>query len=254
MAITNTVDPESGTITSKGDLERTKANHSNMPHRTDAYHPTDDRGHVTASSTGGSNNPDNITPQARDLNRSGGSYYNMEAAERDVLENGGSIHSEKTAFVSNQPGGRSDAFISNDEVTFANGHTQTVNLSFENQMNAEQESYNAALNDHVDMLNDPNPGDDLRASMSTEEYAELMEETDACLPTISDMYQEWDYQGTPSGDLAADSTDWNYDASDSIGIGAAAEADADIGVAADDAAGIEAGADDDAGADLSDDD
>lgn len=205
----NTFDPATGTKTFDGPSELTKGNHNNMPSRDDSYLPTDERGHIQASSLGGSNKPDNIAPQAKDLNH--GAYYNMEAAERNALRDGSTIDSEKTAFSSNQPGNRPDAFIVNDSITFSDGQSQDVHLSFSNMQNSEQTAINdeatAQASDMMDAFE--NPGDSLRESMSAEEYADLMEETDAALPNIADYYAEWDYEGpadmnAETGEAAAD--------------------------------------------------
>lgn len=154
----------------------------------------------------------------------------MENGERSALKDGGTIQSEKTAFVSNQPGNRPDAFMVNDTVTYADGQTQSVHLSFSNLTNAEQESMNAESSAKAGDMFDaqPNPGDTLRASMSTAEYSELMEETDAALPNISDVYQEhsetsfqaesnvdWDFD-TAMGDITdaeVSAADWDFEAS-----------------------------------------
>lgn len=253
----NTVDPETGTKAFDGPSELTKGNHNNMPARDGSYLPTDERGHIQASSLGGSNKADNIAPQAKDLNH--GSWYNMEAAERDALSphNGCTIESEKTAFASNQPGNRPDAFTVNDSVTFPDGQTQTVTLSFANMQNSEQAAINEKINTQAsDMLDEfPNPGDGLRDSMSPEEYAELMEETDAALPNIADYYAEWDYQGAPNStaETGEPTADWDG------GISAAPDA-ADVGAVSADDPGADAdgtdpsGSDDGAGASADDED
>lgn len=192
----NSVNPETGTKTYSGPSTITPGNHNGMPSRTDAYELTDERGHIQASSLGGANSRDNIVPQSKDLNH--GAYYQMENAERSVLKSGGKIDSEKSAFVSNQPGGRPDAFMINDHVTHANGNAQNVHLSFTNLTNAEQESLNQSLNAHTDMMNSPNPGDVLRESMSEADYAQLMEETDPYLPGVKDMYDPSYIFSTPT--------------------------------------------------------
>jgi len=232
----NYVNPKTGTTVYDGPSELTKGNHYGMPPRTDAYLSTDDRGHVQGSAVGGSNNPDNIVPQASDLNRAGGAYYAMEQGEREALRNGSSIHSEKIAYVSNQPGGRPDAFMVNDTIQTSDGQTQSVHLSFSNLTNAEQEAMNAETAAQAsDMLDSqPNPGDGLRASMSAEEYAALMEETDAALPNVADHYAVWDYEGPAN--TGVESTEV-----------VAAEADADPGAdvdPGDDGAGISSDDDD----------
>ena len=169
----NHVDPRTGTITYNGPSVTTKGNHNNMPGRTSAYLSTDDRGHIQASSLGGSNKSDNVVPQSSDLNRRGGSYYSMEEGERAALKNGAAIQSEKIAYVNGQPGNRPEALMINDSITYSDGQTQTVHLSFANMTNAEQEALNAeSIAQASDMMDAyPNPGDELRASMSPEEYA-----------------------------------------------------------------------------------
>ena len=251
----NTVDSVTGTQTFDGPSEITKGNHNNMPARTSAYLPTDERGHIQASSLGGSNSRDNIAPQARDLNH--GSWYNMENAERGALRSGSTIDTEKTAFVSNQPGGRPDAFMANTSISFPSGQTQEIHLSFSNMQNNEQ----LAINEEVmaqasDMMNaSPNPGDGLRDSMSPEEYADLMEETDAALPNIADYYAEWDYQGVPSSavETGEPTADWDGGVSATPNAG-------DVGAVSADDPGIDtagadlSGSDDGAGASADDED
>lgn len=78
------VDPNTGTVTSNGNLEITKGNHKGMPSRTSAYLPGDERGHIQASSLGGSNDPSNIVPQHHDVNRYG--WRGMERGETDALK------------------------------------------------------------------------------------------------------------------------------------------------------------------------
>lgn len=173
----STVD-EQGNVIYDGPLAAMKGDHSGMPRRTEAYLPGFERGHVTASSLGGLNTEANVVPQHYDLNH--GAYYSMEAGQRDVLK-GGSIHSHKEV-----PADHS-AFMVTDHVTYADGHTEQVHLSFANASYAEQEQWANACAE-VDM-DDPNPGDIGRASMTTEEYAQLMEETDACLPGVREEYE-----------------------------------------------------------------
>lgn len=51
----SSVDPKTGDVTWKGTLSIEKGDHSNMPARSNAYLPGDERGHVNASSLGGDN-------------------------------------------------------------------------------------------------------------------------------------------------------------------------------------------------------
>jgi len=174
-----------------GPSQITNGNHNGMPRRDSSYLKTDERGHIQASSLGGNNTKDNVVAQSKDLNHGG--YYHMELGEKAALKNGNTIQSEKIAFASNQPGNRADAFMVNDTVTNAAGQSQNVHLSFSNLMNSEQQGMNEEATAQASNLFDSyqNPGDHLRETMSNEEYAELMVETDATLPNINDMYGEW---------------------------------------------------------------
>lgn len=169
-----------------GPNEITKGNHNGMPMRDDSYLGTDERGHIQASSLGGDNSKENIAPQAKDLNH--GAYLSVENGEREALTKGNTVVSEKIAYSSVQPGNRPDAYMVNDTVTNANGKSQEVHHSFANMMNSEQESLNAELGQHSDLLDDPNPGDSLRENMSVQEYSDIMEKTDMELPNIQDEY------------------------------------------------------------------
>ena len=209
----SSVDPNTGNVSWKGPLSLQKGNHSHMPPRTEAYLPgenevgTYDRGHVNASSLGGANTVDNITPQHRDLNRAGGAYYAMEQGERSALQNGAAIDSTKTAVVNAHPGDKPEIFMVSDNVTYSDGHTESIHHSFTNASYAEQQAWNdqsAALPGTFDA---PNPGDVLASSMSSSEYAELMESTDAELPGIAEDYAPADFSGVPGADSVTSDAD-----------------------------------------------
>ena len=189
------VDPNTGTVTSHGNLEITKGNHKGMPSRTSAYLPGDERGHIQASSLGGSNDPSNIVPQHHDVNRYG--WRDMERGETDALKNGATIDSTKIAYVDGNPGDRPSAFMVNDKITYPDGHTENVHLSFSNESyadQAEEERIVASLGDEI--YDAPNP-DAARESMSPEEYKALMEEADQVDFDIRDEYAPADYSGLP---------------------------------------------------------
>ena len=120
----------------------------------------------------------------------------------------------------------------NDTVTYPDGHVESIHHSFANIGYAEQaemEAISASLPDAIDA---PNPGDALRASMSPESYAELMEATDAELPSIADTYASADFSGAlPEPDTASGDPECSADADSrtdsSAAPGAAAEAEAD---------------------------
>ena len=191
---------------------------------------------------GGSNTRANIVPQNADVNHKG--YYAMEQGERNTLRDGAQIQSDKTAFASTQPGHRPDAFMVNDEITYSDGHKESLHQSFQNESYANQESWNEQSASFPGTFDGSNPGDGLRGSMTSEEYSDLMEETENSLPGISDEYAASDFSGAPSGALDTDS-----------GIGASTAADegsaADAGdnSADSDCAGADSGADADGGAD-----
>ena len=189
------VDSNTGTVTSHSNLEITKGNHKGMPSRTSAYLPGDERGHIQASSLGGSNDPSNIVPQHHDVNRYG--WRDMERGETDALKNGASIDSTKIAYVDGKSGDRPSAFMVNDKITYPDGHTENVHLSFSNESyadQAEEERIVASLGDEI--YDAPNP-DAARESMSPEEYKALMEEADQVDFDIRDEYAPADYSGLP---------------------------------------------------------
>ena len=187
----NTVDLRTGIKTYTGPCTVCKGNHARMPARNNSYLTTDERGHIQASSLSGCNDKINICPMAKDLNH--GAYLSTENGEKNTLSNGHRIETEKIAFSSNQPGHRPDAFMVNDTVLFSNGKQQEIHHSFANLQDDVQENLNAELNNHSDMLYMQNPGDSLRESMPSREYAELMEVTDNELLDIRSEYQVEEY-------------------------------------------------------------
>lgn len=233
-----------GNIHYNGPLESTKGNHSHMTPRTDAYLPEAnepqvgmyDRGHITASSLSphATNDETNIAPMHSDINRAGGAYYAMEDGQRTALANGASIHSEKTAFVNGQIGGKPSAFLVSDTITFESGQVDHVNLSFTNASYAEQQAWSEQTASMPGVFDGANPGDMGREALSNAEYAELMETTDAELPGLDMEYNPTDFSGvldsaetsSASADVVADSDI----ASDDCGVDAG---EADGGASAD---------------------
>lgn len=194
------IDPETGNRIWAGPLEITPGDHHHMPQR-DASYPSSEyeRGHNNASSLGG----------------------------------GASIDSVKTVVVNGPPDSKTpEAYLISDTVTYPDGHVESIHHSFANIGYAEQaemEAISASLPDAIDA---PNPGDALRASMSPESYAELMEATDAELPSIADTYASADFSGAlPEPDTASGDPECSADAdsrTDSVAApDAAAEAEAD---------------------------
>ena len=209
----SSIDSRTGNVTWKGPLSIEKGDHTHMPRRSDSYLPGDERGHVNASSLGGTNTSQNVVPQNADVNH--GAYYQMERGERAALKNGASIDSTKTAIVNGQPGDRPEVFLVNDHITYTDGPTEDIHQSFTNASYADQQSWNDQTAALPGVYDAPNPGDGLRDSMSTAEYAELMESTDAELPSIAEEYTASDFSGLPGADSTTDSTaDVDYSESD----------------------------------------
>ena len=251
------VNPDNGNVSWNGPLDRQKGDHTNMPHRTAAYLPGDERGHVNASSLGGPNSINNIVPQNAELNH--GAYYAMEQGERTALENGASIHSSKTAIVDSEPGNRPDVFLVTDNVTYADGHSELISHSFTNESIADQEAWNnytAALPGTFDAQS---PTEALSVPMSSAEYAELMEATDAELPGMEGDYAAADFSGVPAS-CAAEADAAFVDAegagfageSADAGVCGDADYDSDAGVGSDADSGSDVDCDSDADCDADD--
>lgn len=221
----NTVDPKTGSNNYNGPSKIVPSDHSHMPPRTDAYLPGDERGHIQASSLSGANTVFNVVPQNTDVNHGG--YYSMERGERRVIQDSAEVHSNKTAFVSNQPGMRADAFMVTDTVSYPNGHTETLHHSFANEYYTNQDARNEQSVTVKDTFESANPGDNLRTSMSTQEYSSLMEETDASLLNIRDEYTPDDFSGVASAEA------WDADIASNSSIPAEADGSvsADTGAA-----------------------
>ena len=166
----SSIDSTNGNVSWKGPLSVEKGDHSGMPPRTDAYLPGDEKGHVNASSLAGDNSEANVVAQNKDLNHGG--YLSIERGERDALQNGADIYSEKTAIVDSQPGDRPSTFIVNDTVTYADGHSENIYNSFTNESNANQVEWNDMSSSLPDTYDAPNPEDNLRDLMGAEEYAD----------------------------------------------------------------------------------
>lgn len=193
------VDPKNGNVTYNGPLEIVKGNHDGMTPRTEAYLPGDEKGHVCASSLSpyAVNSSLNVVPQnGADINH--GAWLHTEMGERDALNAGASIRSEKTAYVDGQVGDRPHTFSVNDHVLYADGHTEELHFSFSNEAYADQAAFNALSASLPGTFDGVNPGDALRTEMDAEQYAELMESSDALLPSLTDDYAAADYSGLPS--------------------------------------------------------
>lgn len=145
----------------------------------------DQRGHLIAAQEGGPNKGYNMTAQNRNLNQ--GQYKTIENTEVALAKQGYDVNTSKTAFVSNQEGGRPDAYMINDTITSPDGKVQSVNFSFQNESKSEQEAQNQMLENEIDIDNSLNVNP-LRDTMSAEKYSSLMEETNSSLPSLKDSF------------------------------------------------------------------
>lgn len=218
----SSVNPENGNVTWDGPLSLEKGNHDHMPPRTAAYLPGTEKGHVNASSLGGNNTIDNIVPQYAEVNH--GVYYSMEQGERNALQNGAHIDSVKTAVINGQPGDIPEAFLVSDHVTYSDGHAENIHFSFTNASYADQQAWNDICTE-LPGFDMPNPGDGLRESMSVEKYADLMESTDAALPSIADEYAATETANV-SGELQVTTDDDSAASNDASTTASAVSTDA----------------------------
>lgn len=233
----NSLNPNTGDVTYNGPLSLEKGDHRHMPSRTSAYLPGDERGHINASSLGGSNfgsthSRANVVAQHSHVNH--GAYASVEKGERTALQNGATIESEKTAVVNSQPGDRPSTFTVNDSVTYPDGHTESIHHSFTNESYADQAAWNDMSASLPGTFDAPNPGDGLRDSMDSGSYASLMESTDADLPGLDAEYAPADFSGMPGlDDTTCASTDIGIDTDDGGNAGSADLGVGDGGVSSD---------------------
>lgn len=151
----------------------------------DGMQTGDHRGHVIAAKEGGPNKGYNMTAQNGNLNQ--GQYKTVENTEVALAKQGYDVNISKTAFVSNQEGGRPDAYMISDTFISPDGKTQNINFSFQNESKAEQEAQNQILENEVDIDNSLNVNP-LRDTMNAKEYSSLMEETNSSLPSLKDSF------------------------------------------------------------------
>lgn len=225
---------ETGTTTARGMLYNQNASRNGMGK---AFHgkdmvDNDHKGHLVAARFNGEAKAENLYAQNRDVNLI--DFKNAENLESRAIKNGDTIETERTAYISH--GSRPDNFMINDTVTHPNGQVENIHFSFTNESHADLEQYNE-ISRHY--LNDdyPNPEDTLRESMSTEEYAELVEETDNYLPSISDEYDGGNYHYFPdvqdyskaeTSEVEVSETEVDFDGlgdNDSVSIGCECESD-----------------------------
>lgn len=196
---TYTVD-ENGTITAEGKIEADNGVKCGTRVTPDGMQSGDQRGHIIAARAGGVNKSYNMTAQNGKLNM--GAYKTVEKAEVDLARKGYEVQTSKTAYVSNQQGGRPDAYMVNDTITTPDGKTQVVHMSFQNMSPQEQQDMNDKSEEAFALISDEFPNPNSRPEGMTEkEYTELMDETDRSLLSVKD---EFDADNTTSASFTED--------------------------------------------------
>ena len=186
---------DNGTTKAEGILQDEKASRDGIQYVEvggSAKEANDQKGHLIGARFNGSVIKENLHAQDAGLNQS--QYKKVENNEMNLIRNhqeSSQIYTEKIAYISNKidTGMRPDAYLINDTITYGDGRTQHVNLSFTNISSKEQEQLNEASAGIV-FGDSNNPGDVLREEMSTAEYTSLMEETDEYLSNIKDEFTE----------------------------------------------------------------
>lgn len=158
----------------------------------------DQGGHLVATQHGGPPIRENLFAQNGKLNQGG--FKELEQAEHKLItdpERSASIQTERIAYMSHSAqslkDARPEAFMIND--TIKEGDVQQeVHLSFANLSTGEQEAFNAAVGQ---LELPPEAPVSLPEGLSQEEYAQIMEESDATLPSVGDEIMPddaWSYQ------------------------------------------------------------
>lgn len=202
----------------------------------DGMQTGDQRGHLIAAQEGGPNKRYNMTAQNGNLNQ--GQYKTVENVEVSLARQGYAVHTSKTAFVSNQEGSRPDVYMINDTVTSPNGKTQSINLSFQNESRAEQESQNKMLENEVD-IDDSLNINPLRDTMNAEEYSSIMEETNSSLPSLKDSFDMQNTTETSFEQVSESQTAIDFGQS----ISQSSDCDSNSGLDAGSSSGADGGAD-----------
>lgn len=187
---TITTDEVTGTTVVRGELQNKKASRDGMPRNVGGSlkEAGDHRGHTVAARFNGPPIESNISSQHRDLNL--GSYKRMENAEASLQKDGARIQTERIAYSSKKAADgsvRPEAYMVNDTITYKNGETRTVHLSFANLSNKEQDEMQRI----VDEMYPPEwQHDELRGQLTQQEYNDLMREADEYVLDIKDEFTQ----------------------------------------------------------------
>ena len=194
---TFTTDTATGTVTARGELQAQAASRSHLNAEKAGILMSDGTqlGHLAPARNNGPTTAQNISAQHKDLNQS--TVKKVENAENRLMsdeENPAKIQTERIAFSKNQRKDgkvQPDAYMFNDQITYADGTKDIVNLSFTNISKQQQEGLKAEM-EAIPVPEMPNPGDTLRDRMDPKEYAKLMEATDRELPDIRTEFEKAD--------------------------------------------------------------
>lgn len=187
---TFTTDEVTGTTIVRGELQNKKASRDGMPKNVGGSlkEAGDHRGHTVAARFDGPTIKPNISSQHRDLNL--GSYKRMENAEASLQKDGARLQTERIAYSSRKAADgsvRPEAYMVNDTITYKNGETRTVHLSFANLSNKEQDEMQRI----VDEMYPPEwQHDELRGQLTQQEYNDLMREADEYVLDIKDEFTQ----------------------------------------------------------------
>lgn len=194
---TFTTDTGTGTVTARGELQAQMAPRSHLDADKAGLLMTEgtQKGHLVPARDNGPTTAENISAQHKDLNQS--TVKKVENAENRLMadkENPARIQTERIAFAKNQRRDgkiQPDAYLFKDQINYADGTKDKVNLSFTNISKEQQEGLNAEL-EAMPVPEMPNPGDILRERMDPKEYARLMEATDRELPDLRTEFEKAD--------------------------------------------------------------
>jgi len=222
---TFSIDAKTGTTVATGQIQAEKAERNTYLQRVaggELRQAGDQGGHLVAVQHGGPPIRENLFAQDGKLNQGG--FKELEQAEHKLItdpERSVSIETKRFAYMS-QPAqslkdARPEAFMIND--TIKEGDVQQeVHLSFANLSTGEQEAFNAAVGQ---LELPPEASVSLPEGLSQEEYAQIMEETDATLPSVGDEIMPddaWSYQpeGRPECGQGQELCAWEFEPDASV--------------------------------------
>lgn len=217
-----------GTVTAEGPIKNDPASRSGMSSiHPDGYDSTTDKGHLIAARHGGIAASYNVTSQDSHLNRS--TFKAIENAESRLVDNGCTVYTQKTAFVTN-PESKPDVYMVNDTVTTPEGTTHNISHSFQNATVAQQEAWEetAAENTMVGLYPDL-----MYEGLDSNEVQEALAETYGWCTSVRDDYDVSSWSGIPSdnvnGTETAVGTTSDEEADSSEGADSSSDCDSDCG-------------------------